>query len=99
MFRIGGAIPIRFSGSVVLEQPNGVCFKISVSGVSDLNFIIDVLQTVCLVNMAPSFHKIFPAHPALVDFVVLFCLAARSGVWLKLTGSGQLLVGVCCDLV
>ena len=80
MFRIGGAIPIRFSGSVVLEQPNGVCFKISVSGVSDLNFVIDALQTVSLVNMAPSFHKIFGGKKTLPEDFMRKCMVSGGAV-------------------
>ena len=45
MYRIGGAVPIRFLGAV-FEQPNVLCIKISVSGVSDLYFILDALLTV-----------------------------------------------------
>ena len=45
MYRIGGAVPIRFLGAV-FEQPNVLCTKILVSGVSDLYFILDALLTV-----------------------------------------------------
>ena len=90
MYRIGGAVPIRFLGAV-FEQPNVLCIKILVSGVSDLYFILDALLTVASSIWLRLFIRSFPPIPPLCFF---FCLAARSWVWLKLTGSGQLLVRV-----
>ena len=72
MYRIGGAVPIRFLGAV-FEQPNVLCIKILVSGVSDLYFILDALLTVASSIWLRLFIRSFPPIPPLCFFFLFGC--------------------------